>query len=86
MNRGPLDPVLQYVRRLVTPPAEREASDQQLLERFVTGHDQSAFSALVERHGAMVLGVCRRLLENDQDRGRLSGHVPGSASQSRFHP
>ena len=40
-----------------------DLSDGQLLERFVAGRDESAeagFAALVERHGPMVLRVCRR--------------------------
>ncbi len=37
-------------------------SEGQLLRRFVTGRDASAFSILVSRHGPMVLGVCRRVL------------------------
>jgi RNA polymerase sigma factor (sigma-70 family) len=36
--------------------------DGQFLHRFVAGRDESAFSALVSRHGPMVLGVCRRVL------------------------
>jgi RNA polymerase sigma factor (sigma-70 family) len=36
--------------------------DRDLLGRFVESNDESAFSVLVERHGAMVLAVCRRLL------------------------
>jgi RNA polymerase sigma factor (sigma-70 family) len=36
--------------------------DRELLGRFVESNDESAFSVLVQRHGAMVLGVCRRLL------------------------
>jgi hypothetical protein len=32
-------------------------TDAQLLDRFVTGRDEAAFSALVSRHGPMVLGV-----------------------------
>jgi RNA polymerase sigma factor (sigma-70 family) len=40
--------------------------DAELLGRYVAGHrDESAeaaFAALVERHGPMVLGVCRRVL------------------------
>ena len=43
-------------------------SEGQLLERFVTRSDEAAFAALVGRHGPMVLGVCRRLLDaNDAD-------------------
>ncbi len=40
-------------------------SDAQLLERFVAGRDdggEAAFRALVERHGPMVLRVCRNIL------------------------
>jgi RNA polymerase sigma factor (sigma-70 family) len=40
-------------------------TDGQLLERFVSRNDSSAedaFTLLVERHGPMVWGVCRRLL------------------------
>jgi RNA polymerase sigma factor (sigma-70 family) len=37
-------------------------SDRQLLQRFTLHRDESAFAALLERHGSMVLGVCRRVL------------------------
>jgi RNA polymerase sigma factor (sigma-70 family) len=39
-----------------------EISDAQLVERFVDAADEAAFTALVHRHGRMVLGVCRRVL------------------------
>ena len=42
-------------------------SEGKLLERFVSGRDEAAFSALVARHGPMVLGVCRRLLRDESD-------------------
>ncbi len=48
----------------------RDLSDGQLLERFVGGRDgeaQSAFTALMERHGPMVLGVCREILDESHD-------------------
>jgi RNA polymerase sigma factor (sigma-70 family) len=44
-----------------------DASDEDLLERFVARHDEAAFEALIRRHGPMVLGVCRRLLRAPQD-------------------
>lgn len=43
------------------------ATDGELLQRYVTCRDESAFEALVRRHGPMVLGVCRRILGNDTD-------------------
>ncbi len=44
-----------------------ERTDEQLLERFVTCQDESAFEAVVQRHGPMVLGVCRHLLWDVHD-------------------
>jgi RNA polymerase sigma factor (sigma-70 family) len=37
-------------------------SEWQLLERYLERRDETAFEALVTRHGPMVLGVCRRML------------------------
>lgn len=37
-------------------------ADAQLLERFVVRNDEAAFAALVARHGAMVLAICRSVL------------------------
>jgi RNA polymerase sigma factor (sigma-70 family) len=45
-------------------------SDEQLIDQFLTGlkvESESAFEALVKRHGPMVLGVCRHILGRDQD-------------------
>jgi RNA polymerase sigma factor (sigma-70 family) len=39
-----------------------EVSDGLLLQRFVAGHEQEAFTALVRRHERFVLGVCERVL------------------------
>jgi RNA polymerase sigma factor (sigma-70 family) len=47
-----------------------DQSDRQLLEQFLTakdGADQAAFSALVERHGPMVLSLCSKVLGNPHD-------------------
>jgi RNA polymerase sigma factor (sigma-70 family) len=43
------------------------SGDGALLECFVADGDESAFEAIVARHGSMVLGVCRRLLGNSHD-------------------
>jgi RNA polymerase sigma factor (sigma-70 family) len=37
-------------------------TDGQLLERYLARRDESAFAALVTRHGPMVLGVCHSVL------------------------
>ena len=42
-------------------------SDGELLGCFVLERDEAAFEALLRRHGPMVLGTCRRLLNNDAD-------------------
>jgi RNA polymerase sigma factor (sigma-70 family) len=45
-------------------------SDGELLERFLERRDEIAelaFAVLVERHGPMVLGVCRRIIRDPHD-------------------
>jgi DNA-directed RNA polymerase specialized sigma24 family protein len=37
------------------------------LQEFAARNDQTAFAALVRRHGPMVLGVCRNILRHAQD-------------------
>ena len=44
-----------------------QASDAVLLERFASDRDQGAFLELVQRHGSMVLKVCRRVLSSEHD-------------------
>ncbi len=58
------------LRTLYQLGAIGDRSDRQLLEQFNTGGPEAAelaFAALVERHGPMVLGVCRSLLQNPHD-------------------
>jgi RNA polymerase sigma factor (sigma-70 family) len=48
--------------------ADEEQTDAELLGRFVDRRDEAAFAVLVRRHGAMIYGVCRRLLsEHDAE-------------------
>src|SRR5262245_38756911 len=56
--------------RLCSAPgatAGSDLSDADLLERFRTRHEEAACTLLIQRHGAMVLGVCRRILRNAHD-------------------
>ena len=41
--------------------------DGQLLRQFLAHRDEAPFVALVQRHGPMVLAVCRRVLRNEAD-------------------
>jgi RNA polymerase sigma factor (sigma-70 family) len=43
------------------------STDQQLLQHFVAMREEAAFAALVDRHGPMVLAVCRSVLGHAQD-------------------
>jgi RNA polymerase sigma factor (sigma-70 family) len=66
--------LLHRLRRLAVPADP--ASDAALLDRFVRRRDEDAFAALVQRHGPMVLGVCRRVLHD--------GHHAEDAFQATF--
>jgi RNA polymerase sigma factor (sigma-70 family) len=57
--------VLEHLRRAVGD--ETGATDARLLGHFIERRDEEAFAALVRRHGPMVWGVCRRLLNNLHD-------------------
>jgi RNA polymerase sigma factor (sigma-70 family) len=54
---------LTEVIRQLRPKA---GDDPELLDRYAHGHDQAAFAVLVERYGALVLGVARRQLADRQ--------------------
>jgi RNA polymerase sigma factor (sigma-70 family) len=55
------------LNRVIRGTEYPDVSDRELLQRFASGGDQAAFTRIVRRHGAMVLGVCRRSLANSQD-------------------
>jgi hypothetical protein len=59
--------LVRYICGLAASPPSEQVSDAALLDRFIAARDEQAFTALVERHGAMVLQVCRRILGNDDD-------------------
>jgi RNA polymerase sigma factor (sigma-70 family) len=67
MAGNPLGNVLRQLRKWIDTRTGSDVSDDDLLERFVTQHDENAFEAIVRRHGPLVLGVCRRWLFDSED-------------------
>src|SRR5436190_8321172 len=67
MPGGQLNTVLRHIHRLAAGPRPDEPTDAELLQRFTARREEAAFTALVRRHGPMVLGVCRRVLGNAHD-------------------
>src|SRR4029077_12797953 len=62
-----LNGFLRRVRTAMLVHEAEGASDAQLLDLFVAQKDEAAFATLVRRHGAMVWGVCRRVVGHVQD-------------------
>ena len=58
---------LGQVQRLFDEGTLTGLTDAQLLERFLSRRDESAFAFLVARHGPMVLAVCRGVLKDQNN-------------------
>jgi RNA polymerase sigma factor (sigma-70 family) len=67
MGRSNITSVLQYIRGAAEAEKLGALPDRELLQRFVELHEEAAFAVLMQRHGPMVLGVCRRVLRQTQD-------------------
>src|SRR3981081_2573053 len=61
-----LENLITRTRIMAGLSKSRELNDRQLLEEFADG-DETAFTALVDRYGGLVMGVCRRILQHTQD-------------------
>jgi len=64
---GPFSSFLRHFRRQVVLRDAGEVTDRDLLQRFARERDGDAFAALVQRYGPLVLGVCCRVLRQEQD-------------------
>src|SRR5713226_6266183 len=62
-----INTVLQHIRRLAEGREASPWTDQQLLDRFMNKKEEAAFTALVRRHGRMVMAVGWRVLRDRED-------------------
>jgi RNA polymerase sigma factor (sigma-70 family) len=62
-----INEVVNSLRRAALRQDEGDLTDGQLLACFIERREQTAIAALVQRHGPMVWGVCRRMLRNHHD-------------------
>src|SRR5437868_12533915 len=67
MAQSALGEVLQFIQNACAMQGTCDLTDRELLERFLSHRDESAFTFLVRRHGPMVFGVCRRVLGNSHE-------------------
>ena len=59
--------MLRDFQRLFSSGSLSGLSDGQLVERYVTRREEAVFESIVNRHGPMVWGVCRRVLRDHHD-------------------
>jgi RNA polymerase sigma factor (sigma-70 family) len=67
--------VLRFIRIQAGSPSDSQ-SDAALVDQFIRLRSESAFAALLDRHGPMVLSVCRRILRDE--------HLAEDAFQATF--
>jgi RNA polymerase sigma factor (sigma-70 family) len=67
MSSGTIGAFMRRIRGMVGAPVGEESTDGQLLRRFAEGHDHAAFETLLQRHGPLVLALCRRVLGDAHD-------------------
>ena len=59
--------LVETIQRLFDSGTTASVPEHELLDRFFARGDESAFEAIVNRHGRMVLGICRRVLDDEHD-------------------
>ena len=87
MTTGQGHAAIRHVRALFDVGTMGSLADPQLLDRFAGRNGEAAelaFAALVERHGPMVLRVCRRgPRRRDDGARRLPGDLPRAGDAGR---
>jgi DNA-directed RNA polymerase specialized sigma24 family protein len=67
MVNAQLGSVVRHIRQALVLDQGAGRSDADLIAAFTARHDQAAFAVLVERQGALVMGVCRHVLQQEHD-------------------
>jgi RNA polymerase sigma factor (sigma-70 family) len=62
-----INSVLEQIRRLADGREASRWTDRQLLDRFINKNEDAAFTALVRRHGPMVMSLGWRILRDGAD-------------------
>jgi RNA polymerase sigma factor (sigma-70 family) len=67
MPKGQRNSLIRSLRRVALLRSDADLTDGELLEGYLSKREEASFEALLQRHGPMVLGVCRRMLQNEAD-------------------
>src|SRR5262245_7893730 len=67
MATSQMNGVIEHLRRAMLLRDGAGRTDGQLLEDYISRRDATALAVLVQCHGPMVWGVCRRVLTNYHD-------------------
>lgn len=76
---------MQTLETQTDAPAPDSRSDGQLLDAFISRHDQAAFAQLMQRHGPYVFGVCRRATRKGGEQVFSSHRASTPSGGKRVH-
>jgi RNA polymerase sigma factor (sigma-70 family) len=57
----------QHIHKMASGASANGQTDREFMDEFSIRGNQAAFAGLIARHGPMVLRVCRRVLNHEQD-------------------
>jgi RNA polymerase sigma factor (sigma-70 family) len=67
MAQSALGEIVRFIHNACAMQGTCDLTDRELLARFMSHRDESAFTLLVRRHGPMVFSVCRRVLGDSHE-------------------